>query len=138
MRRRDYRFSYRLGEPLRLRKGVSALTPRTAQTRGSAPDADSADEGKLADRRRFALARRHSGPRAFFVFGRFDMDVIVNGETETCTEAASVADLLQTRGHDPKTVVVEHNGNIVPADAFAATQLHGGDVLEIVQFVGGG
>ena len=54
------------------------------------------------------------------------MDVIVNGETETCTEAASVADLLQTRGHAPKTVVVEHNGNIVPADAFAATQLHGG------------
>ena len=48
------------------------------------------------------------------------MDVIVNGETETCTEAASVADLLQTRGHAPKTVVVEHNGNIVPADAFAA------------------
>ena len=48
------------------------------------------------------------------------------------------ADLLQTRGHDPKTVVVERNGNIVPADAFAATQLHGGDVLEIVQFVGGG
>ena len=66
------------------------------------------------------------------------MDVIVNGETETCTEAASVADLLQTRGHDPKTVVVEHNGNIVPADAFAATHLHGGDVLAIVQFVGGG
>ena len=48
------------------------------------------------------------------------MDVIVNGETETCTETASVADLLQTRGHDPKTVVVEHNGNIVPADACTA------------------
>ena len=42
------------------------------------------------------------------------MDVIVNGETETCTEAASVADLLQTRGHDPKTVVVEHNGTLSP------------------------
>ena len=66
------------------------------------------------------------------------MDVIVNGGAETCAEAASVADLLQTRGHDPKTVVVERNGNIVPADAFVATQLHGGDVLEIVQFVGGG
>ncbi|WP_022657136.1 sulfur carrier protein ThiS [uncultured Desulfovibrio sp.] len=66
------------------------------------------------------------------------MYVIINGETETCAEAASVADLLQTRGHDPKTVVVEHNGNIVPAAAFAATPLRDGDRLEIVHFVGGG
>ncbi len=88
-------------------------------------------------RRRFALARRHSGLRAFLFSGGLDMNVIVNGETETCT-AASVAGLLQTRGHDPKTVVVEHNGNIVPAAAFAATPLHDGDRLEIVQFVGGG
>ena len=89
-------------------------------------------------RRRFALARRHSGLRAFLFSGGLDMDVIVNGETETCAEAASVADLLQTRGHDPKTVVVEHNGNIVSAAAFAGTRLRDGDRLEIVQFVGGG
>lgn len=66
------------------------------------------------------------------------MDVIVNGETETCAEAISVADLLRARGHDPKTVVVEHNGDIVPAAAFADTRLRDGDRLEIVQFVGGG
>ena len=49
-----------------------------------------------------------------------------------------MADLLRARGHDPKTVVVEHNGDIVPAAAFADTRLRDGDRLEIVQFVGGG
>lgn len=66
------------------------------------------------------------------------MELIVNGQKETCAAVASVAELLHARGHDPKTVVVEHNGNIVPASAFAATRLREGDVVEIVQFVGGG
>ena len=66
------------------------------------------------------------------------MDVIVNGETETCAEAVSVEELLHARGHDPKTVGVERNGGVVPAAAFADTRLRSGDRLEIVQFVGGG
>lgn len=66
------------------------------------------------------------------------MELIVNGRKESCAAVASVAELLHARGHDPKTVVVEHNGNIVPANAFAATQLCDGDAVEIVQFVGGG
>lgn len=66
------------------------------------------------------------------------MHLIVNGQSETCAEAASLAELLHARGHDPKTVVVERNGMIIPADAFASTQLHSGDAIEIVQFVGGG
>lgn len=40
------------------------------------------------------------------------MELIVNGRKESCAAEASVADLLHARGHDPKTVVVEHNGNI--------------------------
>lgn len=66
------------------------------------------------------------------------MHLIVNGQSETCAEAASLAELLHARGHDPKTVVVERNGMIIPADAFASTPLHSGDAIEIVQFVGGG
>ena len=50
---------------------------------------------------------------------------------------ASIA-LLREREHDATAVVVEHNGRIVPAADFAATALNEGDVLEIVQFVGGG
>lgn len=66
------------------------------------------------------------------------MKLIVNGQSETCAEAASLADLLRARGHDPKTVVVECNGTIIPAHAFADTALREGDIIEIVQFVGGG
>lgn len=66
------------------------------------------------------------------------MDVIVNGETETCAENTNLADLLHQRGHVVKTVVTELNGQIVPYEARQNTLLHEGDRLEIVHFVGGG
>ena len=62
----------------------------------------------------------------------------INGEACTCAEGLTVAALLREREHDATAVVVEHNGQIVPAADFAATALNEGDVLEIVQFVGGG
>ena len=64
------------------------------------------------------------------------MQLTINGEACTCAEGLTVAALLREREHDATAVVVEHNGQIVPAADFAA--LNGGDVLEIVQFVGGG
>lgn len=66
------------------------------------------------------------------------MDVIVNGEAETCAENTSLADLLHQRGHTAQTVVTELNGQIVPYEARQNTLLHEGDRLEIVHFVGGG
>ena len=64
------------------------------------------------------------------------MQLTINGEACTCAEGLTVAAL--EREHDATAVVVEHNGQIVPAADFAATALNEGDVLEIVQFVGGG
>ena len=66
------------------------------------------------------------------------MQLTINGEACTCAEGLTVAALLREREHDATAVVVEHNGQIVPAADFAATALNEGDVLEIVQFVGGG
>ena len=66
------------------------------------------------------------------------MQLTVNGEKGDYAEELTVAGLLQQRGHDSDVVVVERNGEIVPAAAFAATRLEAGDVLELVQFVGGG
>lgn len=66
------------------------------------------------------------------------MDVTINGAVEAFAEASSVADALAARGHDAKTVVVERNGEIIPAGAFSKTLLQPGDCLEIVHFVGGG
>jgi sulfur carrier protein len=66
------------------------------------------------------------------------MEILVNGEKEVVAPAAGIADLLGARDNDAKRVVVELNGSIVPRREFAETRLKEGDVLEIVQFVGGG
>lgn len=78
------------------------------------------------------------------------MEITVNGESTVWPPAdaatpegstgqdSSLAGFLAWRGNDPARVVVERNGGIVPAESFASTALCPGDVLEIVQFVGGG
>ena len=65
------------------------------------------------------------------------MQYIVNGQNEEFA-ATCLFDLLAERGNDPEKVVVECNGQIIPKDNYAATTLHRGDRLELVQFVGGG
>ena len=62
----------------------------------------------------------------------------VNGEICTYEAEMTVQSLLEKRGHDPQRVAVEKNGQIVPRARFAEEMLHEDDVIEIVQFVGGG
>ncbi len=62
----------------------------------------------------------------------------INGEDYTGSPGMTIQQLLQQRGHDPQRVAVEKNGQIVPRARFAEEELHADDVLEIVQFVGGG
>lgn len=64
--------------------------------------------------------------------------VKVNGEICTPAPGETILSLLTARGHDPQRVAVEKNGQIVPRARFADEVLHEDDVLEIVQFVGGG
>jgi thiamine biosynthesis protein ThiS len=61
----------------------------------------------------------------------------VNGEPRE-TRAATIAQLLVELGIDKGPVAVERNRLIVPRAEHAATALHEGDSLEVVQFVGGG
>lgn len=65
------------------------------------------------------------------------MDVTINGSTES-GDYSTVSELLKRQGLDPKLVVVELNGKILPAADFATTNLVEGDSVEIVQFVAGG
>jgi len=51
---------------------------------------------------------------------------------------ASIADLLQRLGVGGPRVAVERNKEIVPRAEYAATRLSEGDVLEVVELVGGG
>lgn len=66
------------------------------------------------------------------------VSVVVNGEPRKVPPATTVADLLDTLGRHPRTVAVEHNGDILPRDRYAGTVLGAGDRVEIVGFVQGG
>lgn len=64
--------------------------------------------------------------------------VTVNGEPRKVPPATTVADLLDRLGRHPRTVAIEHNGEILPRDRYAGTVLGMGDRVEIVGFVQGG
>ena len=66
------------------------------------------------------------------------MRLQVNGESTDAPDGVTLTQYLEQSGLNPATVVVERNGDIVPASAFATTQLEAGDTLEILHFVGGG
>jgi sulfur carrier protein len=67
------------------------------------------------------------------------VSLTVNGEEKELPAGSSVADLLESHKLDPRMVVVEHNRVILrDRDAYPRIQLNGGDVIEIVHFVGGG
>jgi thiamine biosynthesis protein ThiS len=66
------------------------------------------------------------------------MKIKINGEEQEIADGLSLGSLLEELQIRPARVVVEHNRNIVPRDAYRATLLAEGDALEIVHFVGGG
>ncbi len=66
------------------------------------------------------------------------MHIMVNGVDTVCPEASTLLDLARQLDLPVEKLVAERNREIVPAAAFAATVLEEGDVLELLQFVGGG
>ncbi|BCW95722.1 MAG: sulfur carrier protein ThiS [Fimbriimonadales bacterium] len=64
--------------------------------------------------------------------------VRINGKERELPEPISLLQLLQERGIDPRTVVVEYNYEIVPRDQYEQITLRDGDTLEIVQMTAGG
>ncbi len=66
------------------------------------------------------------------------MDIVVNGETRTIREGATVLSLLAELSLPESRVAVERNREIVRKAEFAGTALRDGDRVEIVTFVGGG
>lgn len=62
----------------------------------------------------------------------------LNGEPYEVPPATSVAAVLERLGRHPRTVAVEHNGEILPRRRYADTALAAGDRLEVVHFVQGG
>jgi sulfur carrier protein len=66
------------------------------------------------------------------------VEIRLNGEPRDVGDGIFLTDLLRDLGLGERRVAVERNSDIVPRDQYATTQLAAGDVLEVVQFVGGG
>ncbi|MDY7219756.1 sulfur carrier protein ThiS [Denitrificimonas sp. JX-1] len=66
------------------------------------------------------------------------MHIQLNGETYPLSEALSVAGLLEHLQLAGRRVAVELNFEIVPRSLYEATHLKEGDVVEVVQAIGGG
>ena len=67
-----------------------------------------------------------------------EMEIMVNGEPRRLPAPATVLDLLQHLGLDPRGVVVELNRKIIRRPQLGETVLSDGDAVELVHFVGGG
>ena len=66
------------------------------------------------------------------------MEIQVNGKSRSIEAGQSVLGLLEQLEVEPQRVVVERNREIVPKEQYAEITLAEGDILEILQFVGGG
>lgn len=66
------------------------------------------------------------------------MNLTINGKARQCDAPLTVAELIATLQLDADRVAVEHNRIVLLKGDFTTTSLSDGDVLEIVQFVGGG
>ena len=63
--------------------------------------------------------------------------VQINGEAVNAA-GKTIGAYLNEAGIDPQRVAVEYNGKILSKDAYDTTQMSDDDVVEIVNFVGGG
>lgn len=63
--------------------------------------------------------------------------VKINGEPFDIA-GKTLAEYLVSTQYDPKRIAVERNGEIVPKAKYGETVLEEGDVIEVVNFVGGG
>lgn len=67
-----------------------------------------------------------------------EVAIVVNGERRSIPSPATLASLLERLALDPRSVVVEHNRQIVRRAQLAETPVAADDQVEIVHFVGGG
>jgi len=66
------------------------------------------------------------------------VEVRINGKPVELDAPTSLLDYLERLGVDPRSVAVEHNGEILERAGYEQAVLRGGDVVEIVRMVGGG
>jgi thiamine biosynthesis protein ThiS len=66
------------------------------------------------------------------------MTIVLNGDRVDVTGPLTIAVLLVQLGVDARRVAVEHNLNVIKRANYDTTEIHDGDQVEVVNFVGGG
>ncbi len=66
------------------------------------------------------------------------MKIVLNGDPYELDGGRTVSQLLAHLGIDARRVAVEHNLVVLKRGLFDTTEIHDGDQIEIVNFVGGG
>ena len=72
------------------------------------------------------------------LFSSMDINVTINGKTESIAAGTSLQSLLKLLGIRSERVAIEYNREIIDRNQFDALQMKEGDRLEIITFVGGG
>ena len=66
------------------------------------------------------------------------MKIVLNGEPREVAGPLTLTALLAQLNVDSRRVAVEHNLDVVKRAKYDTTEIHEGDQIEIVNFVGGG
>ena len=66
------------------------------------------------------------------------MQIIVNGEPKTVSEATTVGELIETLNLSGRRLAVEVNMDIIPRSQHHQHRLRQDDVVEVVHAIGGG
>ena len=74
----------------------------------------------------------------FFYSWKGELMITVNGEKRTLENPVTVTEYLKACNYVPVQVVVELNEEIIKRETYDTTVLKDGDVVEILQFMGGG
>lgn len=66
------------------------------------------------------------------------INIKLNGKEKVIEPDLTLTGLLHKLGLDPAAVVIEQNQNIIKRDNWVGTKINPNDVIEIINFVGGG
>lgn len=66
------------------------------------------------------------------------MRIVLNGEERECQDGWTLADLVKDLGLTHKRIAAEVNRDIIPRTEYDQRPLKAGDMVEVVNFVGGG
>jgi thiamine biosynthesis protein ThiS len=64
--------------------------------------------------------------------------ISLNGSNVEVDSGLTLGQLVDQKGLVRQMIAIEYNGEILPRHQYDNTMIHAGDVLEVVQMVGGG